>query len=100
MATFLMLMKIGSGGAGVDNESITDAISEGAPEARKMIESFGGKMIANYLTMGQYDFAMIAEFPDDESAARAALRARDFGGSVETLRAFPESEWPALASGS
>ena len=53
MATFLMLMKIGSGGAGVDNESITDAISEGAPEARKMIESFGGKMIANYLTMGQ-----------------------------------------------
>ena len=43
---------------------------------------------------------MIAEVPDDESAARAALRARDFGGSVETLRAFPESEWPALASGS
>ena len=42
---------------------------------------------------------MIAEVPDDESAARAALRARDFGGSVETLRAFPESEWPALASG-
>ena len=99
MATYLMLIKMGGGGAGVEDESIADAISEGAPESRKVIESFGGKVIGTYMTMGQYDFAAIVEFPNDESCARAALKLHDFGGSTETLRAFPESEWPAIAKG-
>ena len=43
MPTYVMLMKMESGGAGVDDEPITEAISEGAPESHKMIESFGGK---------------------------------------------------------
>jgi len=51
------------------------------------------------MTMGQYDFASIVEFPDDESAARAAMKSRMLGGATETLRAFPESEWPGLAAG-
>ena len=97
MATYLMLMKMGGGGAGVDDESIIEAISEGAPEARKMVASFGGKVVESYLTMGQYDFAIIVEFPDDESCARTALTMQNLGGSTETLRAFPESEWPAIA---
>ncbi len=99
MSTYLMLMKMGAGGAGVDNESITDAISEGAPEARKLVESFGGKVNGIYITMGQYDFAAIVEFPNDESCARAALKLREFGDSTETMRAFPESEWPGIAKG-
>ena len=99
MNTYLMLMNMGSGGAGVDAEPISDAIAGGAPEARKMIESYGGKVVGIYMTMGQYDFASIVEFPDDESAARAAMKSRELGGSTETMRAFPESEWPALAAG-
>ena len=99
MATYVMLMKMGAGGAGVDDEPITEAISEGAPEANKMVESYGGKVIGNYMTMGQYDFLSIVEFPDDESCARAALKFREFGGSTETMRAFPEREWPAIAKG-
>ncbi len=43
MPTYVMLMKMESGGAGVDDEPITEAIAEGAPESHKMIESFGGK---------------------------------------------------------
>ena len=92
-------MKMGGGGAGVDNESITEAISGGAPEARKMIESFGGKVIGNYLTMGRYDFVLLVDLPDAESAARVSMKLHEFGGSIETLRAFPESEWPAIARG-
>ncbi len=99
MPTYVMLMKMESGGAGVDDEPITEAIAEGAPESHKMIESFGGKVKGLYMTMGQYDFLAIMEFPDDESCARAALKSREFGGSTETMRAFPESEWPAIAQG-
>ena len=44
--------------------------------------------------MGQYDLVTIAEFPDDQTAARAGLS----GGSQgfvrsETLRAFTEEEY-------
>ncbi|MDP6348312.1 MAG: GYD domain-containing protein [Chloroflexota bacterium] len=99
MGTYLMLMKMGSEGSGVDAEPIEEAIAGGAPEARKMIESYGGKVVGIYMTMGQYDFASIVEFPDDESAARAAMKSRMLGGATETLRAFPESEWPGLAAG-
>jgi uncharacterized protein with GYD domain len=99
MGTYLMLMKMGGGGAGVDIEPIEQAIAGGAPEARKMIESYGGKVVEIYMTMGQYDFATIVEFPNDESAARAAMKSRALGGATETMRAFPESEWSALATG-
>jgi uncharacterized protein with GYD domain len=99
MATYLMLMKMGGGGSGVDSEPIEEAIAGGAPEARKMMESYGGKVIEIYMTMGQYDFATVVEFPDDESAARAAMKSRMLGGATETMRAFPETDWPGLAAG-
>jgi uncharacterized protein with GYD domain len=43
--------------------------------------------------MGQYDAVVIAEGPDDETAAKLAL-ATAMQGNVrtETLRAFPEAE--------
>ena len=99
MATYVMLLKMGSGGAGVDDEPITEAIAEGAPESHKLVESYGGKVIGNYMIMGQYDFVSIVEFPDDESCARVALQLKDFGVGTETMRAFPEDEWPNIAKG-
>ena len=99
MATYVMLMKMGSGGAGVDDEPIADAIADGAPESNKLVESYGGKVIGNYMTMGQYDFVSMVEFPDDESCARVALQFKDFGVVTETMRAFPEDEWPAISKG-
>jgi len=50
--------------------------------AKKNLATAGGKLIGFYLTMGQYDLVTIAEFPDDESAARAGL----FGGSQGFVR--------------
>ena len=34
--------------------------------ACKLMESYGGKLIGVYLTMGQYDYVMIMEFPNEE----------------------------------
>jgi uncharacterized protein with GYD domain len=57
------------------------------------------KLLGFYLTMGQYDIVAIAEFPDDETAARAGLT----GGSQgfirsETLRAFNEQEYRKIVA--
>ena len=49
--------------------------------------------------MGQYDGVLIAEFPDDVSCARAMLALRNTGGVTETMRAFPERQWPEIAGG-
>ena len=62
--------------------------------AKQVLGAAGGNLIAFYLTMGQYDLVTIAEFPDDQTAARAGLS----GGSQgfvrsETLRAFTEEEY-------
>lgn len=63
-------------------------------EAKAMVESLGGTWEAFFVTMGRYDGLVVAEFPDAETAAQAAL-ALGRGGSVttETLRAFTLSEF-------
>lgn len=73
------------------------AFAEGAPETRSKIESHGGKLVEIYLTMGQFDGVLIAEFPDDIACARAMLALRNTGGVTQTLRAFPESQWGEIA---
>lgn len=62
--------------------------------AKKSFAAAGGRLVAFYLTTGQYDAVAIGEFPDDETMAKAALS----GGSQgfirsETLRAFTEDEY-------
>jgi uncharacterized protein with GYD domain len=66
---------------------------------KKAVVAAGGKVLAFYLTMGQYDGVLIGEFPDDETAARAALAggAQGFTRS-ETLRAFTEEEYREIVA--
>jgi len=62
--------------------------------ARKAAEKVGGKVHACYLTMGQYDMVIIAEFPNDEAVAKFSLSAGALGNvTTETLRAFTEVEY-------
>ena len=66
---------------------------------KKAIDAAGGRFIAFYLTTGQYDAVAIAEWPNDEAMAKAALA----GGSQgfvrsETLRAFTEDEYRQIVS--
>lgn len=68
--------------------------------ARKAWKAAGGKLVSFYLTMGRYDGVIISEFPDDETAAKAALTTGALGNvRTETLRAFTEEAFKKLVGG-
>ena len=61
--------------------------------AKKAIEAAGGKTLAFYVTMGQYDMVMICDFPNDEMAATYLLGVARLGNiRSETLKAFTEDQ--------
>jgi uncharacterized protein with GYD domain len=67
-------------------------------DTRKAGEASGAKLLAYYLTMGQYDAVVVSEAPDDETIARLALEAGGRGNvRTETLRAFTEDEARRIA---
>jgi len=67
-------------------------------DTRKAGEAAGARLIAFYLTMGQYDAVLINDAPDDETIAKLALAAGGRGNvRTETLRAFTEDEARRLA---
>ena len=64
---------------------------------KKAAEDAGGRVIFFYMTMGQYDMALLLELPDDETAARLILAAGGAGNvHTTTLKAFTEDEYRAL----
>ena len=66
-------------------------------DARKVWKSAGAKLKDFYLTMGEYDFVIVSEAPDDETMARIALTAASAGAvRTKTLRAFPEKDYNAI----
>lgn len=68
--------------------------------ARQAIEQAGGKWVGWYLTMGQYDFVVITQGPNAQTAAALTL-AIGMQGNIrtETLRAFTEEEFKSLVEG-
>src|ERR671921_136464 len=60
---------------------------------KNAVERSGGKMLDGYYTMGQYDFVIIVELPNDE-AAMSLMLATGIRGNVRTttLKAFSISE--------
>ena len=68
-------------------------------ETRKAGEPAGAKLVAFYLTMGQYDAVVVSEAPDDETVTTLALAAGGRGNvRTETLRAFTEDQAKKLAA--
>ena len=62
--------------------------------AKAMLQDMGGRMIAFYLTMGNYDAVAVFEAPDDDTAALFAMRIGQLGNvRTTTLRAFDEGEF-------
>ena len=60
---------------------------------KRIQEQVGGKVIGNYVTMGQYDQIAITEAPDDETVAKMALMIAGRGNAIsETLRGFSMDE--------
>ena len=67
--------------------------------ARKNVEALGAEFKAFYLVMGQYDFVVIIEAPDDKAAAKLALATASEGNvRIETLRAFTEDEYREIVA--
>ncbi len=61
--------------------------------AKAMIESMGGRFIAYYLTLGQFDAVTISEAPDDETVAKLIMKVAGAGNvRTTTMRAFDEAE--------
>ncbi len=62
--------------------------------ARKAVESFGGKWIDIYATLGAYDYVAITEFPDVEKVLATAAAVSATGTvELETLIGVGESSW-------
>jgi uncharacterized protein with GYD domain len=63
------------------------------------LEAVGAKLVAFYLTMGEYDYVAITEGPSDE-VAMTFLLGLGAAGNVRTttLKAFPLDEFRALVN--
>lgn len=62
--------------------------------AKKAFRAAGAEIKDFYLVFGRYDIVLIAEAPDDETAAGMALAIGSQGTvTTETLRAFTEEEY-------
>ncbi len=62
-----------------------------------LVEDLGGKVKANYWTLGAYDIVAIVEAPDDETAFAGALKVSSLGNvRTTTLRGFDAKEIEAI----
>jgi uncharacterized protein with GYD domain len=94
METYIILAKYTA--QGIKNIKDSPARIE---EARKATEAAGGKWLGWYLTMGRYDFVVMAEAPNAEAVAALMLAIGSQGNvSTETLRAFTEEEFKGIVA--
>jgi uncharacterized protein with GYD domain len=66
---------------------------------KKMLADMGGGMKSFHLTMGEFDFVMNYEAPDDAVAARFTLQVGMLGNiRSRTMKAFPEAAFHELVA--
>jgi uncharacterized protein with GYD domain len=62
-------------------------------EVNKEVEQIGAKVIAQYATLGQFDFVTIVEAPDEKTMAKVSVELGSRGTmSSQTLAAMPSEE--------
>lgn len=59
-----------------------------AADVRTVIEALGGRLEAAYICLGEYDAVVVAEFPDNDTAASFAMRATA-AGHLKALKTTP-----------
>jgi uncharacterized protein with GYD domain len=68
-------------------------------EFRKNLEGVGGRLVAAYAVMGEYDYVAISDVPDDAAAISVALKVAQKGTSAtHTMRALPMEEFVKLVN--
>jgi uncharacterized protein with GYD domain len=55
---------------------------------RKSVENLGGKLVGSWMSFGDYDVVLIAEMPDNVSAAALSIAAAA-GGSLKSVKTTP-----------
>lgn len=84
MPTYITLYKLTKQGS----QNIKDA-PERIEKGIKAWEAIGGKMVAFYATMGEYDYVGIGEAPNDEVAMTFMLAQVSLGNvKTTTMKAF------------
>ena len=58
---------------------------------RPVVDKLGGRILNAYFAFGEYDFILLAEFPDNVSAAALAIAAAA-GGAVKSIKTTPLME--------
>jgi uncharacterized protein with GYD domain len=92
MPTYLMLTNLTAEGVRTLKNN-PDRVGE----VNQEVEQMGGKVIAQYATLGQYDFVTVIEAPDERAMAKISVELGSRGTMTsQTLTAMP----PADLSGS
>jgi uncharacterized protein with GYD domain len=95
MPTYAMLGNYTQQGISVVKDQGPDRV-EGIKQAFK---DAGGELKDFYLLMGQYDFLIMADLPDDETVARMAMNIGAMGTvRTTTMRAFDEGEYRSIVA--
>jgi len=92
MQTYVILMNFTTKGA----ETLVESARryEGFDEA---IRSFGGRVLAAYALLGDYDVMILAELPDVKGVAKVLIRAAARGTATsKTMTAIPLKEFYGL----
>ncbi|HET9103643.1 MAG TPA: GYD domain-containing protein [Solirubrobacteraceae bacterium] len=85
MPTYIMLTTLNQDGV----QTIKNNPSR-IKEVNKEIEQLGAKVMAQWATLGHFDFINVVEAPDEATIARVSLELGSRGtGKYETLSAIP-----------
>ncbi len=75
-------------------------LSRRLQNAEQTFAQMGAQLREVYLVMGQYDYVVVAEAPDDQTMARITLAIAGQGNvRTQTMRAFDRSEMLGLVEG-
>ncbi len=62
-------------------------------EVNKEVEQIGARVVAQYATLGQYDFVTVVEAPDEKTIAKVSVELGSRGTMTsQTLAALPAEE--------
>ncbi len=85
MGIYILLSNLTDEGARTLSEK-----PERIKEVNREVEELGAKVLAQYATLGRYDFLNIVEAADDETIARLSIALAARGTlRIETLTAIP-----------
>ncbi len=81
-------------------EGIMTMKNEGIARSNKVkrnVEELGGRLLAAYYCLGEYDVVAVLEFPDNKTAMKAAVKNASIGHiSITTMPAVTRDEWAKL----